>query len=102
MKALGKHKIGAWLLRPLLALVGAFGLLGSAATDAAVLHEREALDARVNTVREILNTRDRNGLPEDLSVSPDKPLIAQWYNWGNWNNWNNWANWGNWGNWFNR
>ncbi len=86
---------GSGMLKLLVAVLGAVGLLGPAAeAKTSVALERAALEARVDAVRQILRVEDEDG--------PAGSPIAQWYNWGNWGNWNNWPNWGNWANWFNR
>jgi hypothetical protein len=82
----------AWLVRPLLVLVGAFGLWGATPSATAVADDRLALESRVQAVRQQIHVAAAN-----QSVFP---VLAQW---GNWNNWGNWRNaWNNWGNWLNR
>lgn len=79
-------------LRRLLALLGAVGVLGSAAPAlAAPLPERSALDSRVAEVRRHLQEASAR---EDASSSVVRTLLAQ-SRWNNWPNWSNWANWRN-------
>lgn len=76
-------------VRRLMALVGAIGVLGAAASvEAARLPERSALEARVADMRCHLN-----GLAVRDAAAP--ALIAQAGRWNNWPNWSNWANWRN-------
>lgn len=76
-------------VRRLMALVGAIGVLGAAASvEAAPLPERSALEARVADMRCHLN-----GLAVRDAAAPT--LIAQAGRWNNWPNWSNWANWRN-------
>ncbi len=84
-------------------LVGSVLGLGLATpVNASVQIERQALEARVQAVRAMLQepaATDVIGNPGDPgSVAGEAaPLrTAQWFNWNNWNNWNNWKNWGNW------
>jgi hypothetical protein len=83
-------RAGAWLLRRLLVLVGAFGLCGATANANTVADDRLALESRVQTVRQ-----DIQAVAADETQSV-QPVTAQWGNWGNWRNaWNNWGNWRN-------
>jgi hypothetical protein len=96
----GKTKLMAghrWLRKFFLAAGAALGGIAPAAQAPSELHhDRLALEARVNVVREALREAGREDHLSPLAV------VAQWYNWPNWNNWVNWPNWGNWANWFNR
>jgi hypothetical protein len=84
----------AALIRRVIAVIGAAGLLGAAMqAQAHVERERIALEARVAAMRDAI----QRVAPEGANDGP----LAQWFNWGNWNNWNNWPNWGNWSNWLN-
>ena len=78
---------------------GAAGALGVAApASAAVQLERQALEARVQAVRAVLQGRGEPGTAADsgaASAREPSSRVAQWFNWGNWNNWNNWKNWAN-------
>ncbi len=74
---------GASLLRPLLALCGVAGLLGSA--HAVPSPERAALEARVAKARADLAAREGAATPLELAAN-------QWNNWPNWSNWAKWAN----------
>ena len=79
--------------------VAALGLGLAAPVNASVQIERQALEARVQTVRAMLQEPAAAGaLGSTGSVAGEAaPLrTAQWFNWNNWNNWNNWKNWGNW------
>lgn len=95
----GKRVLRLAFLRPLLALIGATGLLGAAAESQAAT-ERRALESRVESIREAISTAGENDPAKPATPPGEK--TAQWYNWGNWGNWGNWPNWNNWGNWFNR
>jgi hypothetical protein len=93
--------------RQALSALGAVGLLGAAAADAAVERQRDALDARVNIVRQVIrNAPTAQAGVQRPDAAPDEQVAQccwnNWVNWGNWGNWNNWPNWVNWGNWFNR
>lgn len=94
-KKLGRHpKLGQLLVWA--GIVFTLGL-GTTASNANINTSRQALEARVQALRQSLQDLS----PDGLLSAPDQKL-AQWGNWGNWNNWNNWPNWANWGNWFNR
>jgi hypothetical protein len=76
-------------VRRLMALVGAIGVLGAAASvEAAPLPERSALEARVADMRRHLNG-------PALRDAAQPTLVAQAGRWNNWPNWSNWANWRN-------
>jgi len=77
-------------------LAGFCGVLGltTYASSHEISIEREALQARVQALREAFPA-------VDVTQNESRP-DAQWGNWPNWGNWNNWNNWPNWGNWFNR
>ena len=74
-------------LRRALASLAALGLLGAAAQANAIVRlEREALEARVDAMRD--------ALARDMAREGALPrLVAQWNNFKNWNNWNNWKKW---------
>jgi hypothetical protein len=78
---------------------GAAGaLVGAVPASAAVPLERQALEARVQAVRAVLQGQAEPGnAAGSAAVAAREPpsRVAQWFNWGNWNNWNNWKNWAN-------
>ena len=78
---------------------GAAGALGAAApASAAVQLERQALEARVQAIRAVLQGQAESGTAANsdaASAREPSSRVAQWFNWGNWNNWNNWKNWAN-------
>ena len=67
--------------------------------NASVQIERQALEARVQAVRAMLQEPavvDAAGSSGGVAGEAAPLRTAQWFNWNNWNNWNNWKNWGNW------
>ena len=75
------------------------GLGLAAPVNASVQIERQALEARVQAVRAMLQepaAADVIGSPGSVAGEAAPLRTAQWFNWNNWNNWNNWKNWGNW------
>ena len=75
------------------------GLGFAAPVNASVQIERQALEARVQAVRAMLQEPavvDAPGSTGGVAGEAAPLRTAQWFNWNNWNNWNNWKNWGNW------
>jgi hypothetical protein len=95
MKRISNRADRPSLLRRVLAIGGAAGVLGAAIpADARIESARQTLEARVLAVRVAMHESVGAGPRGE----PDQ-TVAQWFNWPNWGNWNNWPNWGNW---FNR
>ena len=95
-----KHRSRVVLrLAALLGLVSVFGPAHAAQTGADTA--RQALLARVDSVRAQLTAQAESQAQSPDAPAGDTPSVAQWLNWPNWNNWNNWPNWGNWNNWVN-
>lgn len=85
------RRLAPHLVRRVLALFGALGVLGTAApVAAAVPPERSALEGRVAEMRRHLNSA-RDARADSTATT----LLAQAGRWNNWPNWSNWANWRN-------
>ena len=90
------ERLGRWrraLARGSVLAGSVLALAVATPVNASVQLERQALEARVQVLRAML----QEPLPVGVagSVAGDAPPLrtAQWFNWNNWNNWNNWGNW---------
>lgn len=90
------ERLGRWrraLARGSVLAGSVLALAVATPVNASVQLERQALEARVQVLRAML----QEPLPVGAagSVAGDAPPLrtAQWFNWNNWNNWNNWGNW---------
>lgn len=86
-----RGRVLSWGLKAL----GAVGLVAVHAptTQASLLPEREALEARVEMARRALERQ-----ASEAPANATRYWVAQWLNWPNWPNWGNWGNWPNWRN----
>lgn len=86
---------GGEVLRWSLRALGVVGLVASQAptAQASLLPEREALEARVEVARRVLQQQ-----ASEPPAGATRFWVAQWLNWPNWPNWGNWGNWPNWRN----
>ena len=90
------ERLGRWrraLARGSVLAGSVLALAVATPVNASVQLERQALEARVQVLRAML----QEPLPAGAagSVAGDAPPLrtAQWFNWNNWNNWKNWGNW---------
>ena len=90
------ERLGRWrraLARGSVLAGSVLALAVATPVNASVQLERQALEARVQVLRAML----QEPLPVGAagSVAGDAPPLrtAQWFNWNNWNNWKNWGNW---------
>ena len=90
------ERLGRWrraLARGSVLAGSVLALAVATPVNASVQLERQALEARVQVLRAML----QEPLPVGVagSAAGDAPPLrtAQWFNWNNWNNWNNWGNW---------